>query len=54
MGGPDLTAVSQRQSSEYIARYIRNPRAANPQARMPAFPELTWRERRAIVAYLTQ
>ena len=54
MLGPDLTAVVQRRSNEYINRYLRNPRAANPQARMPAFPELSWKERRAIIAYLAQ
>ncbi len=54
MRGPDLTGVGQRLSNEYIDRYLRNPRAVDPQARMPAFPELSWKERRAIIAYLAQ
>lgn len=54
MTGPDLTAIGQRRSTEYIDRYLQDPRAANPQARMPAFPELSWKERRAIIAYLMQ
>ena len=54
MRGPDLTTVGQRLSEEYIDNYIRDPRSVDPQARMPSFPELTRRERRAIIAYLTK
>jgi cbb3-type cytochrome oxidase cytochrome c subunit len=54
MRGPDLTAVGRLRSNDYIDRYLRNPKGVNPQARMPAFPELSWRERRAIIVYLKQ
>jgi len=54
MMGPDLTAVADRRSDEFINRYIHDPRASNPQARMPAFPQLSKRERSAIIAFLKQ
>lgn len=54
MMGPDLTAVSDRRSDDYIVNYIHNPKASNPQARMPAFSHLSKQERLAIIAFLKQ
>jgi cytochrome c2 len=54
MMGPDLTAVADRRSDEFIAHYIHNPKASNPRARMPAFSRLSKRERMAIIAFLKQ
>lgn len=54
MMGPDLTAVADRRSDEFINRYIHDPAASNPHARMPAFPQLTKQERWAIIAFLKQ
>jgi len=54
MMGPDLTAVSERRSDNYIVHYIHNPKASNPRARMPAFPHLSKQERLAIIAFLKQ
>ena len=54
MMGPDLTAVTDRRSDESINRYIHDPTASNPHARMPAFPQLSKWERSAIIAFLKQ
>jgi len=50
--GPDLTAVTERRDDAWIKRYIHDPRAVNPEARMPAFPDLSSPERQAIVDFL--
>ena len=49
--GPDLTAVSQRRSSRWIERYIRDPKAYNPDSRMPSFKHLSKRQIRALSRY---
>jgi cytochrome c2 len=54
MMGPDLTAVTERRSDDFIEHYIHNPTASNPHARMPAFTQLSTRERMAIIAFLKQ
>jgi len=50
--GPDLTAVTARRSASWIARYIKNPRKIDPQARMPAFENLSYWQRQALTSYL--
>ncbi len=50
--GPDLTAVTQRRSTAYIKKYIRNPEKKNPQARMPSFSYLTNTEINSIIKFL--
>jgi mono/diheme cytochrome c family protein len=54
MMGPDLTAVGHRHDREWMIRYIHNPAAENPRARMPAFPDLSEGRRQAIVDFLTK
>ena len=49
--GPDLTVLSLRRSPEWLERYIQDPRAVKPDARMPR-PKLTPEQRRAVIAYL--
>ena len=60
--GPDLTLFGQRQTvgagalantAENVARFIRNPGAVKPGAKMPAFDMLAEREITAIADYLT-
>ena len=53
MMGPDLTAVAERQSREWMNQYLANPKRKNPQARMPAFTHLSKHERQAIIDFLT-
>jgi cbb3-type cytochrome oxidase cytochrome c subunit len=50
--GPDLTAVTGRRTNGWIKTQIRNPKANNPNSRMPAFGHLSDREIRAIIRYL--
>jgi cbb3-type cytochrome oxidase cytochrome c subunit len=49
---PDLTAVTQRRSKEWIRRQIRNPKRNDPNSRMPEFSHLTEMEIRAIISFL--
>jgi len=49
---PDLTSVSQRRSMIWIMTQIRNPRAHNPDARMPGYAHLSIREQYAIAHFL--
>ena len=51
---PDLSAVTNIRSDEWIRNYIHNPLKMNPQARMPAFKNLSRAKREAIITYLKQ
>lgn len=52
MLGPDLTAVAQRRSRNWIDKYLQNPVTENSRARMPSFSHLSWGERRALIDFL--
>jgi cbb3-type cytochrome oxidase cytochrome c subunit len=52
--GPDLTAISNIRSDEWINGYIQNPKKMNPMARMPAFPHLSRSKRKSIIAFLNR
>jgi cytochrome c551/c552 len=54
MMAPDLTAVGQRHDRAWMDRYIQNPAAVDPRARMPAFPNLSEGERQAIIDFLVK
>ncbi|HZE89696.1 MAG TPA: cytochrome c [Verrucomicrobiae bacterium] len=49
--GPDLTVVARRRSLEWMRSYLDEPRAVDPNARMPQ-PTLTAEQRDALLAYL--
>lgn len=49
--GPDLTVVARRRSLEWMRSYLDEPRAVDPNARMPK-PNLTDEQREALLAYL--
>jgi len=49
--GPDLTRVALRKDEAWMFRYLEDPRAINPKAKMPK-PRLTAEQRAAVVAYL--
>ena len=49
---PDLTSVTQRRSKTWIMTQIKNPKAHNPDSRMPGFAHLSIFERYAISQYL--
>ena len=49
---PDLTSVTHRRSKIWIMTQIKNPKAHNPDSRMPAFDHLSIIERYAIAQYL--
>ena len=49
---PDLSAVTNIRSEDWIYRYIHDPKKINPQARMPAFKHLSGAKRKAIIAFL--
>lgn len=50
--GPDLTAVAERRSEEWIKRQILTPEKNSPRHRMPAYPHLSGFEVRSLVIYL--
>ena len=52
--GPDLTAISNIRSDEWINNYIQSPRKINPRSRMPAFPHLSSSKRKAIIDFLNE
>jgi cytochrome c2 len=54
MMGPDLTAVGARRSREWIDQYLGDPKRQYPQARMPAFRDLSKQKRQAIIDFLTE
>ncbi len=49
---PDLTAVGRRRSTTWIMAQIKDPKAHNPDSRMPEFVHLSIIERYAIARYL--
>jgi len=49
--GPDLSLVALRREPAWIDAYLRDPRAVDPNGRMPR-PRLTSEQRAALVAYL--
>ncbi len=49
---PDLTAVTQRRTEDWIRDQIRNPKQHNPTSMMPSFSQLSRREVNAIIKYL--
>jgi cbb3-type cytochrome oxidase cytochrome c subunit len=48
----DLTSVTHRRSKTWIMNQIKNPKAHNPDSRMPEFKHLSVIERYAISQYL--
>lgn len=52
--GPDLTAISNIRSNEWINNYIQDPQKMNPLSRMPPFPHLTSGKRKAIIDFLNE
>jgi nitric oxide reductase subunit C len=50
--GPVLDTIGQRLTKEQIARYIRNPKAVNPKALMPAQTTLSEKEFDEVAAFL--
>ncbi len=53
LGAPELTEIGQLgRGVDHWARWIRNPQAVRPGARMPAFPNLTDEQLRALGAFL--
>jgi cytochrome c553 len=49
--GPDLSHLGRRYSSDYVARWLRDPALQQPSAHMPAL-ELTDADVQALAAYL--
>lgn len=52
--GPDLTAVTERRTENWVETYLKGPRKVNPAARMPPFDHLTGLQVKAIYAYLKE
>ena len=50
--GPVLDTFGRTLTKEQIERYIRDPRAVNPKAMMPAQKDLSDKEREAVAAFL--
>jgi nitric oxide reductase subunit C len=50
--GPVLDTIGRTLTKEQIERYIRDPRAVNPKAMMPAQKELSDQEREAVAVFL--
>jgi nitric oxide reductase subunit C len=50
--GPVLDTIGRTLTKEQIERYIRDPRAVNPKAMMPAQKELSDKEREEVAAFL--
>jgi cbb3-type cytochrome oxidase cytochrome c subunit len=50
--GPDLSAVTNMRSDEWIIRYLDDPKKMNPFARMPSFKHLSVAKRKAIISFL--
>ena len=49
---PDLTAVTEARSEDWIRRQIVNPKVNDPRSRMPSYEHLSRGEVRAIIGYL--
>lgn len=52
--GPDLSAVTNIRSEDWIIRYLEDPKKMNSFARMPSFAHLSKGKRMAIISYLKQ
>ena len=50
--GPDLSAVSNIRSDEWIDSYLQDPKKINPLSRMPSFNHLSKGKRNAIISFL--
>ncbi len=50
--GPALDTIGRTLTKEQIEHYIRNPKAVNPKAMMPAQTELSPKEREAVAEFL--
>jgi len=50
--GPELTHVGGKRDTLWLAAQIRDPKSHNPNTQMPAFPQITEGEIRALVDYL--
>ena len=51
--GPDLTHVGSRRSADWILKYLENPKAVNPQAKMPSLvPPMTQQEAGWVAQYV--
>jgi len=51
--GPPLDTIGSELSAEEIRNYVKNPKAVNPEARMPAQTQLSDREREAVAEFLS-
>jgi nitric oxide reductase subunit C len=50
--GPELTHVGSKRDFLWLAKQIKDPRVHKPDAQMPAFPQISEGEIRALVNYL--
>lgn len=50
--GPDLSAVTNLRSDNWINSYLQEPKAINPLSRMPSFKHLSSSKRKAIIIFL--
>jgi len=50
--GPDLTHVGAKRDTLWLAEQIRNPKSHKPDAKMPAFPQISKGDIQALVDYL--
>ncbi len=51
---PDLSAVTNIRSDDWIDSYLQNPKKINPLSRMPSFAHLSRPQRRAIIKFLNE
>ncbi len=49
---PDLSAVTNIRSDDWIDSYLQNPQKINPLSRMPPFAHLSRAKRKAIIKFL--
>lgn len=52
--GPDLSAVTNIRSDDWIYNYLQDPAKINPRARMPSFAHLSGAKRKAIIRFLKE
>jgi cbb3-type cytochrome oxidase cytochrome c subunit len=50
--GPDLSAVTNLKTDNWIDTYMQNPKKVHPSARMPSFKHLSSSKRKAIISFL--
>ncbi len=51
---PDLSAVTNIRSHDWIDSYLQNPQQINPLSRMPSFAHLSRAKRKAIINFLNE